>query len=365
MIGKIKLNYICFLNQSGYSQSARDVLTAIGNNDYDIRLRIFGESPSRSVISDSQYELFMQMKRKVKTPDMISIYHCIPTLQRREKKTKINIGMAVFETFSPPDKWIDILNENDAIIVPSKFNYDIFAHTHIKKPIFYIPHSVNPNLYNMNVVKMNDYKLFTFLFLGTWKKRKGYEQLIEAWLSEFSNKDRVQLLIKTDKPKKAERYVDQAIKQMGINKGFAPIIFEDKVFDEEALPRFIKSVDCLVSPTLGEGFGYPGLQSMALGVPVIITNFSGCQDYANEETATLLEPSGFILHKDMDGIPQFCNKKWAFIEVRNIRKTMRYVVTNFLRVKRKSEIAYEYVMKRFTYSIVKNSFDQMIKDLYG
>ena len=363
---RIKLNYVCFLNQSGYSQAARDIITSLDStNLYDIRLRIFGERPSRSAISDSKYEMFMQMKKRVKTSDMISVYHCIPTLQRREKNTEKNIGFATFETYSPPEKWISILNQNDAIVVPSKFNYKIFAHTSVKKPLFYIPHSVNIDLYNANIKKLNDHNLFTFLFMGTWKKRKGYEQLIEAWLSEFTDKDGVQLVIKTDRPKKAEEYVNTVVKQMGINKGFAPIIFENKVFDERILPRFIKSADCLVSPTLGEGFGYPGLQSMALGVPVIITNFSGCQDYANEDTATLLEPSGYILHKNMDGIPQFRNKKWAFVEVRNIRRSMRHVINNPSEIKKKADVAYEYVMERFTHSVVHDLFTQMVKELYG
>lgn len=363
---KTKINYVCFLNQSGYSQAARDIITSIDRTGkYDIRLRIFGEKPSRSVINDVQYEYFMRMRKKPKTSDMLSIYHCIPTLQRREKKTQKNVGFATFETFQPPDKWIEVLNNNDAIIVPSKFDYKIFAHALIKKPLYYIPHSVNVDFYNLNIPKMNDHKLFTFLFMGTWKKRKGYEQLIEAWLSEFSDKDNVQLVIKTDRPSNAQKYVNMVLKQMGINKGFAPIIFENKVFDEESLPRFVKSADCLISPTLGEGFGYPGLQSMALGVPVIITDFSGCQDYANEDTATLLNPSGFILHKDMDGIPQFRNKKWAFVEVKEIRRAMRYVINNPDIIRKKAGVAYQYVMKRFTYSIVEDLFEKMIQDLYG
>jgi glycosyltransferase involved in cell wall biosynthesis len=217
----------------------------------------------------------------------------------------------------------------------------------------------------MNIKPLNIHNKFTFLFLGTWKSRKGYDQLFEAFYSEFSDKDNVQLVVKTDKPKAAEQFAINKRKKMGINKGFAPILFESKVFNEIELPKFIKSAHCLVMPTKGEGFGYPGLQSMSLGVPVIITNFSGCQDYANEETATLLEPSGFLFHKNMDGIPQFRNKKWAFIEVANIRKSMRYVLNNPQRVKEKAETAYSYVMERFNYTIIEELFTKMIREIYG
>ena len=108
-----------------------------------------------------------------------------------------------------------------------------------------------------------------------------------------------------------------------------------------------------------------GLQIMALKIPIIITNFSGCKDYSNNNTATLIEPSGFILHKNMDGIPQFRNKKWAFIEVKNIRKSMRYVLNNSEIIKKKTENAYNYVMENFNYKVVEKLFSKMIKEVYG
>ncbi len=363
---KIKLDYACFMNQSGFSFAAQNYILSLYNSgNYDIKLNIFGEKPSLKFISDEKYELFMPMTRKDNGIDRILVYHCIPTMQRRIKKIKNSIGWATFETFSPPEKWIEILNKNDAVVVPSKFNYNIFAHASIKKPLYYIPHSIDTNLYNLNVKPLNIHKKFTFLFLGTWKKRKGYDQLFEAFYSEFSDKDNVQLVVKTDKPKKAEAYAISKRKQMGINKGFAPILFENKVFNEIELPKFIKSAHCLISPHLGEGFGYPGLQCLSLGVPVIITNFSGCQDYANEDTATLLEPSGYIFHKNMDGIPQFRSKKWAFIEVANVRKSMRYVLNNPHKVKEKAMNAYSYVVDRFNYKTIEELFTKMVREVYG
>ena len=152
---------------------------------------------------------------------------------------------------------------------------------------------------------------------------------------------------------------------MGISKGFAPILVENKVFSEAEMPSFLKSFDCLLLPTMGEGFNLPGLQCMALGVPVVITNFSGCQDYANDRTATLLEPRGFILKKNMDGIPQFRNKKWAFVSVEDIRSTMREIINNPAKIMKKSKNAYEEVSKVYTYEKTEELFREMIGTLYG
>ena len=365
-MNKIKITYACFLNQSGYSQAAQGYILALNETgEFDIKIRIFGEKPAKPAISDENYEIFMEMVKKEEDTDRILIYHCIPTMQKRIKKVNKNIGMVTYETYSPPEKWVEILNQNDAIIVPSNFNYKIFSHMQIKKPLYYIPHCIDKNIYNKDVKPIREYDRYTFLFMGIWRDRKGTKQLLEAWLKEFKESDGFQLLIKTDKTKKAEEYIKHLKSELGINKGFAPIIFENKVFDEKELPNFIKSVDCLISPHMGEGFGLLGLQCMALGIPVIITDFSGSQDYANETTATLIKPKGFIFRGNMDNIPQFKNKKWAFIEVKDIQKNMRYVIENKEKVKIKANVAYSEVRSKFSYERVSKLFIEMIKELYG
>jgi glycosyltransferase involved in cell wall biosynthesis len=361
------IQYCSFINSSGYSSAAQSYLLALNKSgNYNIKLHIFGGKSRRAAISDNMYGLFMKMKQTKREENGVLIYHCIPTIQRRYKereKFRKTIGFSTFETINPPNNWIEILNKNDAVIAPSMFNYNSFAHSKLNKPLYYIPHCLDFNVYNKDVVPLQKFDKFTFLFFGTWKERKGKKVLIEAWLREFTDKDNVQLVIKTDKTQKAIEDVKKIQKQLGITKGFAPILFENKVFDEVELARFIKSFDCFVLPTAGEGFCIPGLQCMALGVPVIITNFSGCLDYANEETATMIEPEGFILHKDMDRIPQFRNKKWAFVSVKKTRETMRYVVKNKKKVRNKSENAYNYVREKFNYNRIENCFREMLSDL--
>ena len=363
----IKIEYCCFLNSSGYSVAAQDLIMALHQSGrYDIKLTTFAGKPSRPSISDERYAIFSKMMKKEYDSDAIQILHSIPPLQKNvKKKNKRQIAFATFETYNPPSNWVKILCQNDGIITPSFFNYKIFAHTKIKKPIFHIPHCLDFKLFNTDILPIKRYSKFSFLFLGTWKERKGYKQLIEAWLSEFKEEDNVQLVIKTDKHKQSRVYIEKIKKEMGISKGFAPIIIENKVFSEAELPGFIKSFDCLLLPTMGEGFCLPGLQCMALNVPVVITNFSGCQDYAKENTATLLEPRGFILKKNMDGIPQFRNKKWAFISVEDIKRVMREIVNNPAKIIEKSNNAYAEVISKYTYKNTEKLFREMIGTLYG
>lgn len=363
------LNYVCYSNNSGYSQAAQDMIFALVERGVDIRVDfMLSRNPHSSGMTRDRYNYLNALAKKPFEKSRTTIFHCVPTNQRHAKGTCRNIGFATFETFQPPNSgylnWIKILNRNDAIICPSEFNFRIFAHEAITKPIFYIPHCVNLNLFDPSIEPLKKYDKFTFLFFGSWRERKGYKQLIEAWCREFDPSDNVQLLIKSDKTEKAKATVRKIIQNLGFsNREVAPILYETDIFDEVQLPRFFKSVNCLISPTLGEGFGLPGLQCMAVGTPVAITNFSGCQDYANDETATMLEPSGFVSHKCLDNINQFANKRWAFITVDEIRIKMRYILSNYAEIKEKTDKSRKVVVENFSYQRAANLFIDMIEKL--
>ena len=205
---------------------------------------------------------------------------------------------------------------------------------------------------------------FKFLFFGSWKLRKGWPQLLEAFWTEFSASDRVVLVIKTDRVVEVEADIAKLKRDLGLSrKDVAPVLLETRIFDEQRLPSFLKAHDCLVFPTLGEGFGLPPLQCMALGVPVIATNHSGCQDYLSSDTATLIEPEGYVTYQMLDRISQFKNKLWAHVPVRSIRTAMRHVFSDPLVTAEKAGRASAFVRDRFSYTKILKSFDDMLVSL--
>lgn len=362
---KIKLNWVGFLNNSGYGVALQNYIQSLDRSGfYDIKIELIGEKPNKEHLGKDKYDYFSNMVNKKDSNDRIIIYHCIPSLQIKfPKKGRRSIGFATFETFQPPSTWISVLNNNDCIVVPSLFNYKVFLHEGVSKKIYHIPHCLDMDLYKK--VKSCKQEKFTFLFLGAWKERKGYDVLVEAWFNEFSDEDNVQLVIKTDNYKKSKIFIENFKKERGIKQGFSPIRIEYNIYDEIELLKFIKSSDCLIAPSLGEGFGYPGLQSMALGVPVATTNFSGCKDYANEDTSTLIEPSGFVFKSNMDRIPQFLNKKWAFLSVKTVQKAMREVFNKKKLIEKKKKNALDLVNREFTYKKNLDKFTCMIREIYG
>jgi glycosyltransferase involved in cell wall biosynthesis len=227
-----------------------------------------------------------------------------------------------------------------------------------------IPHILKFDVWNDRVKSMGATDEFVFLFLGTWRKRKGWEALLEAWFSEFGPDEKVRLVIKTDKSDRAAEDISRIKKNLG-KKETAPISLERRLLNEEQIASFVKSAHCYVSSTLGEGFGLPALQAIALGVPVIITNFSGCQEYATADNCTLLEPSGFLVHECIDPVPQFAYKKWPRIKVSTIRTAMRGVIQDYQKAQEKADKAYRFVHDNFGYKTFILKFDDMMEKVYN
>lgn len=356
------VEWVCFLTASGYSQAAQDYVCAL-KGAYDVRMALLYPAPQCEAITPDRHVLLRSMLAKKTNRDALQVYHCTPQLQRRVRKLPYTVGFATFETHNPPPEWVTVLNGNDAVIAPSLFCKAEFERAGVKKPIFHIPHCLDMAAFNPNVVPMPlrsheryaDH--FKFLFFGSWKLRKGWPQLLEAYWTEFSTSDRVVLVIKTDRVPEVEGDIARLKRELGLSKkDVAPVLVETRVFDEQRLPSFLKAHDCLVFPTLGEGFGLPPLQCMALGVPVIATNHSGCQDYLSYDTATLIEPKGYVTHQMLDRISQFRNRPWAFVPVRSIATAMRTVVGNVDEAKRKAGLAAVQVAERYSYAVTAAKF---------
>ena len=350
------------MNRSGYAQACQDYIFALQKGGYDISLKLLHTNIDRVSVTRERLVKLEEITRPTSDKSLM-VYHCIPDMQRRIPCRSKSLGFATFETHRPPEHWATILNQNDGVIVPSEFNRKVFLQAGVIKPIYYLPHCIDDRLYNKDIEPLVKRERFIFLFVGTWKRRKGWKQLIEAWLKEFDIHDDVELMIKTDKLSISQRDIDSVKKELGLNKEFAPISWESRILNEVDLPRLYKSADCYISSTLGEGFGNCGLQSMAVGTPVLITDYSGCQEYAKEETATLIKPNRLIVHSDMDTYPQFSNCVWGNVEAKEVAFKMRYVLNNRDEIKQKAKVAYQFAHEKFSYEKTVKRFDDIVKSV--
>jgi glycosyltransferase involved in cell wall biosynthesis len=78
----------------------------------------------------------------------------------------------------------------------------------------------------------------------------------------------------------------EALRELGLE---GDAVFREGISDEE-LARCYSSAECLVLPSLYEGFGFPPLEAMACGCPVVVSNAGSLPEIA-ADAALVVEPS--------------------------------------------------------------------------
>ncbi|MFS8665722.1 MAG: glycosyltransferase, partial [Limnochordales bacterium] len=106
----------------------------------------------------------------------------------------------------------------------------------------------------------------------------------------------------------------------------APIILDQRVLPREMLPRLYAASDAFVLPTRGEGWGFPFLEAMACGKPVIGTAWSSLLDFLHPDYAYLLEIEGLEPVRGPVELHRFYRgHRWAKPSVDHLRQLLRHV----------------------------------------
>lgn len=123
-----------------------------------------------------------------------------------------------------------------------------------------------------------------FLFVGTLDPRKNFERLFEAFVKIRPEKHGVHLVVAGSEGWK-NRSFRERIDSHPLNgyvhlAGYVP---------RDCLRSLYEKALCLLFPSLYEGFGFPALEAMSCGTPVITSNTSSMPEVAGK-AALLVDP---------------------------------------------------------------------------
>ncbi|HIK05795.1 MAG TPA: glycosyltransferase family 4 protein [Trichormus sp. M33_DOE_039] len=123
-----------------------------------------------------------------------------------------------------------------------------------------------------------------FLYIGRQDPYKNLHRLIAAFAALPNNND-YELWLAGPTDKRYTPLLQTQIEELGITHR---IKFLNYVAHSE-LPNIINQAIALVFPSLWEGFGFPVLEAMACGTPVITSNLSSLPEVAGD-AAILINP---------------------------------------------------------------------------
>jgi glycosyltransferase involved in cell wall biosynthesis len=195
-----------------------------------------------------------------------------------------------------------VAKKADAIIAVSEYTKQDLVKTFGINPdkIHVIYHGINSELLcaKAETTNHNSEKKEKpyFLYVGLIKEHKNVGVLLKAffWLREKNPNISLRIV---GKPDLKQRVVCEWFETIKNNPN---VIHVDEVGDTE-LKKLYQNALALVFPSWLEGFGFPVLEAMALGTPIIAANASSIPEIVGQEAALLFDPhSASELHHRME-----------------------------------------------------------------
>jgi glycosyltransferase involved in cell wall biosynthesis len=280
------------------------------------------------------------------------------------------IGRTMFETDGIPNGWAKRLNAMDEVWVPTAWNRETFiAHGVDPKKIQIVGEPVDVDFYSPSVEPLFLSNTRTkFLSVFKWETRKGWNILLEAFFKEFQQDESVELHIVTapfhpDTKKSFQQSIREFSDLHFPNVTNLPKVMLRTDVSTPDMPRLYKSVDCLVIPSRGEGWGRPHVEAMSMELPVIASNWSGNTEFMKEKNSFLLPINGLVAVQD--GAWKDSGMKWADPSTEELRKLLRFVYENPGVAKGRGIIARQDMIEKYHPKVISELIFHHLERIYN
>jgi len=259
----------------------------------------------------------------------------------RPVEGKHNWLFTMFEGEDLPDFYLENINKADSVLVPSFWVKSVFIKNGVTRPIYVVPHGVDP------VYEYRERKLppkggrFRYLWVGAPNNRKGYEEITYAWEQlGFGENDSVELYLKSTGLK-----LDRDVVEVG------NATIDNRMLEVEELVELYHSAHCFVLPTRGEGFGLTLAEAMRTGLPSICTLYSGVTEFFDPSVGFALDYISVNAEFSFPGIPGK-NKIWTRLGIPDMKAlcdALLYVPTHWDEAVETAKAGSERIANKFTW----------------
>lgn len=257
-----------------------------------------------------------------------------------------NVGIWLWELETIPGRWRPILEYVDELWAPSEFIAKALR-KETDKPVTVIPYGIDVPC-DRTVTRCSlglpedKFCVLVMYDSNSYASRKNPAAAIRAYAKAFGGHSvAVHLVIKINHPKKED--VEFFERELGTQGGYTLITEQ---MEKPRLNALIRLCDVFISLHRSEGFGLVMAEAMALGTPVVATNWSANTEFMTQETSCMVDyqlvPVG-NQYQYMDA-----THRWAEADTEQAAGYLRRLYEDEAYYREKAEAGREWIATRFS-----------------
>jgi glycosyltransferase involved in cell wall biosynthesis len=281
------------------------------------------------------------------SPNELGIMFAYPDSVGHLSDFKTKVIYTGVDTTGEAGNFVTNGNKADFFLTPSNISKNRIKNMGITKPIFVVPHGIDPKIFNYTPRIKGD--KFKFLYIGECSDRKGIFHTLEAFINLFKNNNNVELHIKSNSDMLF--YNSQDVKNIieKHNNIFWHISDDghDKVMD------LYRNCHAYVYPSRGDSFGMTLLEAIACGLPTISTSEPGATElirgkYYNVSTKSI----------PVKNHPWFLGN-WGEPNLKDLIKHMKHIYDNYDLIVKSGVLKEnsDYIIKNYSWEKIASNFE--------
>ena len=327
----------------GYGEVARGYLAGLRRIGADV-IAVDSHGPVGEPDAASLDEVAPLLEGAVRERGRTCVYHAAPNdLSRLLEQFPMpeatrRVACTISETDRLSSSWVEPLVPFEEVWVPATFHREVFAASGVpREKLRVVRYGVDAERWlgaagSARVLAPPSADApFRFLYCFQLGWRKGFDVLLEAYLSEFSKNDPVELVLKLlpaapGGPTRADLVSSIADRIDFFSNELASVRIVEGDLDFDAMRDLYRSADLYVSTDRANGWGMPCQEAMACGTAAATVDWSGSTEFMREDNALLIVPGEM---EDVDArwaasAPDIRGHRWPTVDVATVRTLLRH-----------------------------------------
>lgn len=330
-----------FYNRTGIGCGARAWARALHDAGMSIKIIPIGER--KPGIDDCDIEFIKSLEKTPVVPPVTSIFYHNPSqdwLNIQLPEPCVRIMRTGFVGSNVPTDWVNICNNMDQLCISTLDEKSNWISSGINPDIASVVHGMHPWQYLPITplgVNTNDFenRPFRFLSMGTFSPNRRWDELIQAYLEEFSENDNVELYLRVNYPYwhpvkgKPQRDLTDLIDKLRLQtKSNAKITIDESLGTRLDIVRLMDSCNAYVSTDVS-GVIPVGESLYRNKIIIAPDNWGNNQDMAlppNSIFIPVQDGEKTVVEGEMlNYLPQYKDVWWYKLDINFVRKALRKV----------------------------------------